>query len=362
MMIYLKRTKISGNMKNLQPKNIIVRMPNWLGDVVMAIPVIEDLRHFWPDAKITAMCQSNVSPLLAENPHLNEIFSFKKPSGWIHRKQHLTIIDELKKGHYDLGILLTNSFSSAWKFWRGEVENRIGYRDHYRSFLLNEAVPFPANKDQQHLVITYKELLAPLGIPLSDTSPHLYLTPQEKKAALDFLCTRGIDPHTDLIIGINPGAAYGTAKCWPPDRFKSLTLKLLKAHNVRILYFGDQSGAPVVNEICHGLPDQVVNLAGKTSLRELIALIQVCSIFLTNDSGPMHIAAALGTELLALFGSTSDVKTGPYLSGKVIHKHVECSPCYKRVCPIDFRCMKRIEVDEVYQELLSILENEKKKN
>lgn len=339
----------------LHPKNILIRMPNWLGDVVMATPVLEDLRHFWPDAKITTMCQSNVAPLLVNNPFIDEIFSYKKPSGWIHRQSHVTLIEQLKRGNYDLGLLLTNSFSSAWWFWKGNVENRIGYGGNLRNLLLNQSIPFPADKEKQHLVITYKELLTPLGIPLSNTPPKLYLSPQEKQSAKELLKTHRIDPEKDLVIGINPGAAYGSAKCWPPDRFRKLTQQLLEKPNIRLLYFGDQSGAPVVNEICEGMPESVVNLAGKTSLRELIALIDCCALFLTNDSGPMHIAAALGTRLVALFGSTSDVKTGPYLTGKVIHKHVECSPCYKRVCPIDFRCMKRIEVDEVYNALQNLL-------
>lgn len=331
-------------------------MPNWLGDLVMATPVLEDLHCFWPNAKITAMCQTNVSPLLLDNPNIDEVFSYKKPSGWVHRAQHLQLIDQLKHGNYDLGILLTNSFSSAWWFWRGCVKNRIGYAGNLRSLLLNKAVPFPSNKEKQHLVITYKMLLDPLGIPLSTTSPKLYLNAQEIESAIEMLNKRGIDIKKHLVIGINPGAAYGSAKCWPPERFKKLALKLLERPEARILFFGDPAGAPVVNDICKGMPDQVVNLAGKTTLRELMALIHCCSIFLTNDSGPMHIAAALGTKLLALFGSTNEVKTGPYPAGKVIHKHVECSPCYKRVCPIDFRCMKRIEVDEVYGELQKLIE------
>lgn len=341
---------------NINPKNIIVRMPNWLGDLVMATPILEDIHHFWPDAKITAMCQSNVSPLLFNNPNIDEIFSYKKPSGWIHRKQHLTIIDDLQKGRYDLGILLTNSFSSAFWFWRGHVQNRIGYATNLRSLILNRAVPFPSAMQEQHLVITYKMLLKPLGIPISNTPPKLYLKEEEIQSAIQTLEKHGIHLKQDIIIGINPGAAYGSAKCWPPDRFKRLTEKLLETSSVRIVYFGDPAGAPVVNEICNTMPDRVVNLAGKTTLRELLALIHCCSIFLTNDSGPMHIAAALGIPLIALFGSTSDVKTGPYLIGKVIRKPVECSPCYKRVCPIDFRCMKRIEVSEVYDQLNTLIQ------
>lgn len=334
-----------------QPSNIIVRMPNWLGDLVMATPVLEDLRHHWDKAKITAMCQSNVSPLLQNNPFINEILSYKKPSGWTHRKQHLEIIEPLQRGNYDLGILLTNSFSSAWWFWRGHVQNRLGYSTNLRRFLLNLAIPFPQNLEQQHLVKTYKNLLDSLDIPLSTTVPKLFLTQDEIQHAKNILNQHGVSLEKNLLIGVNPGATFGSAKCWPPERFKELTLKLIENPKVYVIYFADQAGTPLVNEICKGISNQIINLAGKTILRELIALIQCCSIFLTNDSGPMHIAAALGVKLLALFGSTNDIKTGPYPTGHVIHKHVECSPCYKRICPIDFRCMKRIEVDEVYREL-----------
>lgn len=340
---------------NQEPKNIIIRMPNWLGDVVMATPILHDVRQKWPTASITAMCQSNVAPLIKDDPHLNEIYSYKKPSGWIHRSQHLNIIETLQHGEYDLGILLTNSFSSAWWFWRGEVKNRIGFASNLRSWLLDKAVPYPRDKERQHLVLTYKALLAPLGIPLSTASPHLYVSPEEKLAAHALLASLNIDVNKQTLIGINPGAAYGSAKCWLPERFRALTERLLENPKIAVLYFGDQAGAPLVNDICKGLDNRLVNLAGKTSIRELMALIQSCAVMLTNDSGPMHMAAALGTPLVALFGSTSDVKTGPYGGGTVIHKHVACSPCYKRVCPIDFRCMKRIEVDEVYTALQRLI-------
>jgi len=332
-----------------EPKNIIVRMPNWLGDLVMATPILYDLRQKFPSASITAMCQSNVGTLLKHDPNINEIYSFKKPSGWIHRSQHRDIIENLQHGEYDLGILLTNSFSSAWRLWRGKVANRVGFATNFRSFLLNQAVPFPEKKEMQHLVITYKALLEPLGMPISNTPPRLYISPSEHEEAQALLKSLNISPETHTLIGINPGAAYGSAKCWLPERFRSVTKQLLEDPKVAVVYFGDPTGASLVNEICQGFGDRVVNLAGKTSIRELLALIQMCSVILTNDSGPMHITSALNVPLVALFGSTSDVKTGPYSGGTVIHKHVECSPCYKRVCPIDFRCMKRIEVDEVYE-------------
>lgn len=343
----------------VKPKNIIVRMPNWIGDLVMATPILEDLRRHYPEARLTAMCQSNVAALLTEESSIDEILSFKRPNGWMH-SEHRDIITPLRYGEFDLGILTTNSFSSAWWFWRGHVKHKLGYAGNLRSWLLDKALPHPPKIETQHLVTTYKMLLEPLGIPISNTSPHLTLSKNEIVTAITSLAKHDVNIGENIVVGINPGAAYGSAKCWLPDRFKLLTEKLLENPSVRILYFGDDNTAPLVAEICKDMSKRVVNLAGKTSLRELMAHISLCSAMLSNDSGPMHIAAALKTPLVAIFGSTSDVKTGPYQHGTVIHKHVECSPCYKKVCPIDFRCMTRIEVEEVCQELLKVIEEKPK--
>lgn len=321
----------------------------------MATPILTDLRHHWPETKITVQCQGILSTVIQEDPHIDHLLNFKKPSSWFNSD---AVVTPLKEGKYDLGILLPNSFSSAFWFWRGDVKNRIGFADHWRTALLNFPIPFPQKRESQHLVITYKALLESLGIPLSQTAPRLYVTQQEQQSAKELLDQQGTK-EGDLIIGINPGAAFGSAKCWLPERFKQLTKELLQFPKVKIAYFGDKAGAPLVEEICSGFSERVINLAGKTNLRELMALIQSCTLFLTNDSGPMHVASALGVPLIALFGSTSDVATGPYNGGVVIHKHVPCSPCYRRECPIDFRCMKRIEVKEVYDHILSLLNNSK---
>jgi heptosyltransferase-2 len=342
----------------LEPKNIIVRMPNWIGDLVMATPVLEDLRRAYPDAYITAMCRSPLCEILRQDPHINEIFCFSRGSSFGPRSEKRNIIEKLKRQKYDLGVLLTHSFSSAWWFWQGSVGHRLGYECNGRSLFLSHRIPLPQNIHQQHLVSTYKTLLGPLGIPLSETVPRLYVSEKEVEQALSLLEQHGVT-RDSLIVGINPGAAYGSAKCWLPDRFREVTKRLLLDENVFVVYFGDASTISLVKEICKELPPRVINLAGLTSLRELTALISICSVLLTNDSGPMHIGAALSTPLVALFGSTSEVVTGPYRTGKVIHKHVECSPCYQRTCPIDFRCMKRIEADEVYQEMMAALESKK---
>jgi heptosyltransferase-2 len=282
-------------------------------------------------------------------------------SGFGRRAEKRSIIDKLRNGNYDLGILLTHSFSSAWWFWLGKIKYRVGYECNGRKFLLTHHIPFPEKIQTQHLVSTYKMLLEPLGIPVSDTPPRLYLSAQQSNEAKELLKKQGI-PEGAPIVGINPGATYGSAKCWLPERFREVTERLLQADpNVYIVYFGDLGTVNLVKEICEGLPQRVVNLAGITSLTQLASLISHCDVLVTNDSGPMHIADAIQTPIVALFGSTSEVVTGPYRSGTIIHKHVECSPCYQRTCPIDFRCMKKIEADEVYNAVIRILNNKRPK-
>ncbi len=320
-------------------KNILLRMPNWLGDAVMATPLITDVRSAWPDAKITVMALASTAALFAADPSI-EVFPFSR------EEPSKLLIQRLKRKNFDLAILLPNSFSSAWWCWRAGIKRRLGYAANGRSVLLTHAPSFPKERGKEHLVLTYKKLLAPLGIPLSDTPPSLIVSHVEET------CASFSIPKEGWIVGINPGAAYGSAKCWPPERFRAVTEQLLAFHpHIHILYFGDKNGAPLVNSICEGLPSRVMNLSARTNLSQLMALISRCDLLLTNDSGPMHIAAALGVPLVALFGSTNEKVTGPYPRGSVIHKQVACSPCYKRTCPIDFRCMRGISVEEVFEKI-----------
>lgn len=327
------------------PKNIIIRMPNWLGDAVMATPILQDVRKKFPDAKITALAQSTTAILLAEDPYIDEFITFSR-----NKESIKSALKNIKEKNFDLGLLLTGSFSSAWWFYKAKIPHRLGFKMHWRSLLLTEGVKIPDNYEKQHLVVTYKELLKPLDIPLSNTDPELFIKEQEKLDAESFLEEHNIYPE-NILIGVNPGAAYGSAKCWPEERFKELSKRLLQDPKVRLIYFGDKNSKTLVDKICEGLSPRVINLANKTTLRELMALTARCHLFITNDSGPMHIASALKTPLVAIFGSTNEVKTGPYNGGTVIHKHVPCSPCYLRKCPIDFRCMLEISVDDVYKEV-----------
>jgi heptosyltransferase-2 len=338
------------------PKNIIVRMPNWVGDLVMSTPVLADVRAAYPEAKITVMCKTAIAPLLSFDPAIDELFSFTEAESFFRRIGERNIIAKLRNGKYDLGILLPNSFSSAWRFWQGKVEQIVGFKANGRTPLLDIPVPFPKLRKTQHLVLTYKALLEPLGIPLSSTAPRLFLKDEEIEGAWQFLTRFNVTKENKLI-GINPGAAYGSAKCWLPERFRAVAEKLVDADpRYVVLFFSDFSNKDVVGEICLGLSPRVVNLAGQTSLRELMALLKICNAFLTNDSGPMHIADSLGTPLVALFGSTDPTVTGPYHQrDHVIQKPVSCAPCLKRKCTLDFACMKKIGVEEVVESLRKLL-------
>lgn len=320
----------------------------------MSTPILTDLRKAFPKASITAMCSAPLCELLKEDASIDELFCFRRPSNsFLRRQEKRNIIDKIRAGRYDVAILLTNSFSSAWWCWQGRIKRRIGYNKHWRWALLTDSIASP--KEKIHQVDLYKRLLSPLGIPLSSTAPRLYVTEGEVKESKQLLYQRGYLASKKLI-GINPGAAFGSAKCWPVEKFRALAIELLKNKDLYLVFFGDVKTLSLVKEICQGLDPRAVNLAGITSLRELACIIKDCDVLVTNDSGPMHIGDAFHVPLVALFGSTEPRVTGPYgQKESVINKKVSCSPCMKRVCPIDFRCMTQISVEEVASAVLDRL-------
>ncbi|MBI5345719.1 MAG: lipopolysaccharide heptosyltransferase II [Chlamydiae bacterium] len=328
-------------MIDFQPKNLIVRMPNWIGDLVMALPVLTNLKKNFPEAKITALVKSSIGPVLQHFSDIDEIIFFEKGDKLLAKK--------LQSKNFDLAILLTNSFSSAYLFYKAKIKNIVGFKNELRSFFLDFKIKRSKESYNQHLVLTYLELLKPLNCKIFSTKPHLVITTEEVKHAKKLLEELKISNKT--IIGLNPGAAFGEAKCWPMSRYKEVAKKLLQDPNNGVIVFGDNKQRDLIDECFKDVPE-IINLSGKTGLRELMALISLCDVFLTNDSGPMHIAAALNIPLVAIFGSTSEVLTGPCSdSAIVINKKVKCSPCFKRKCPIDFKCMNNIHVDEVLKKI-----------
>ena len=285
-------------------------MPNWIGDSVCATPIVAMLRRAYPEAKITAMCRGHIADLLTCDPRIDALVSFH-PKGALHRREEArNLRKKLRMGQYDLGLLLTHSFSSAWQFWTGNVKKRIGFNKDGRRFFLSTALPLP--KQREHLVATYQRLLTPLGLRERPLPPKLYVTEKEKVDARHFLAHYRLKPD-HILIGVHPGAAYGSAKCWLPERFRALAKKLLDYNSSYVLVFlGSLDQKELINRITYNLSARVVTLAGQTNLRQLMALITQLDVLVTNDSGPMHIADGLAVPVVALFGSTDPQKTHPY--------------------------------------------------
>lgn len=312
---------------------IAVRMPNWLGDFVMASAVLSELREGLPDAYIAAVAKAPLEKLLEKDPRVDAVFRFEK-------RQAKELVAWYRD--FDAVLLLTNSFSSAWQAFLSGVPQRIGYRKHFRSLLLKGGLSL----GEGHQVDLYRKLSEPFLTP-KNLAPSF-----TKKPRLELLQKVGYKGNVPLI-GINPGAAYGSAKCWPKERF-ALLAKRLEKEGCFVVFLGDAGAIPLIDSICQGLPAKVVSLAGKTDLQELLGVISCLDILVTNDSGPMHLADALGIKVVALFGSTDPDKTGPYRQPQAaLRKKVVCSPCFQRTCPLDFACMRGIKVEEVFRKVLS---------
>jgi heptosyltransferase-2 len=330
----------------LSIKTIVVRCPNWLGDAVMATPIFQDIAEIFPHARVTALAHHPVCELLQGLDGIDEFLPFSRAEDK-KSEEEKRIIRTLRDKGVDLGILLTRSFSSALMFWRANVTWRLGFVDHFRRCLLNIPITLPSS--DEHEVHTYRRLLHPFKEISTNPYLCLHVTQEEQNRVRTLF---GIPAEAPLLI-VNPGAAYGSAKCWPKEYFREVIAAL---HNsMMVVCIGDAKTKPLIDEIVSGLSPNVVNLAGRTSIRELLALISTSNLVLTNDSGPMHMACGLKKKLVALFGSTSPIKTGPFEQGIVMQAKASCAPCYRRECPTDFRCMRQIVPSDVIAQLKGLL-------
>ncbi|UCD34865.1 MAG: lipopolysaccharide heptosyltransferase II [Nitrospiraceae bacterium] len=348
------------------PQHILIRGVNWIGDAVLTIPAIRSVRRAFPDARICLLVKPWVADIFRENPDIDEIVLYDK--SFIGLSGKLRLAKKLRQKKFDVAILLQNAFDAALIAWLARIPRRIGYRRDGRGFLLSQAVPVSDKVLEKHQVYYYLDLLACAGIKPSDPHPYLYLTDGERQRAKDLLSSYFSDTGA-LLIGINPGATYGSAKRWPPGRFAELIIRIISELGGQVILFGGPSEVEITDEIIREinklkiqmkierLGARILIMAGKTSLRELAALIAACDAFITNDSGPMHMASALRVPTAAIFGSTDQTATGPFGEGhQVIAKDIPCAPCMKRECPEGhLKCMMEITTDDVYSALREIL-------
>jgi heptosyltransferase-2 len=339
-------------------KKILVRGTNWIGDAVMTLPAIRAIRHSSPDAHISLLVKPLVSDLFRGNRDIDEIILYEEAHSGIKGKIRLAWM--LRQKRFDTAILLQNAFDAALITWLAGIPERIGYNRDMRGPLLTGVISVNHNPRNKHQVYYYLNLLRSAGIKAEDAFPYLPLSDKEREDARLLLHSSTASDVASHTIGINPGAAYGPAKRWPAERFALLTDMIIRELRCQVILFGGPAEVSVTDKIV-GLVEEdrsyIINLAGKTNIRQLAALISECDAFVTNDSGPMHMASALLTPMVAIFGSTDAESTGPFGEGhRVITKNLPCSPCLKRECPEGhLRCMASITSEEVFSSLKEII-------
>ena len=339
-------------------QRILVRSTNWVGDAVMSLPALDALRARFPRAEIVLLSKPSVSEIFWLHPAVNRQIIYKPDSEHRGTLGFAKLIRELKAENFDAALLLQNAFQAAWMAWRARIPLRIGYARDGRGFLLHDAVEPPLAGAYGHQVNYYLQLLFRAGLidkPQPVEEIQLRLSETEKNSAARRLDALGLGGPR-FLVGIAPGAAFGPAKRWLPTRFGGLADRLIGALNADVLIFGSAAERPLAEEIALSMKHTPAIVAGETSLRQFLALVARCRLIVTNDSGPMHLAAGLGIPLVAIFGSTDERATGPLGTRvRIVKRGVACSPCRRRVCPIDFRCMHDISVEEVFRATLELV-------
>ncbi|MDE3156540.1 MAG: lipopolysaccharide heptosyltransferase II [Acidobacteriota bacterium] len=318
--------------------------PNWLGDAVMALPALADVRRAWPEARLIVAARRSVIRLFEAVPIVDEVL----PLGGDGE------VERVRAGRFDAALLLPNSFAVAWLARRAGVPERWGYRGDGRRLLLTRAVARPSRRG--HQAEYYQELVRRLGMAVGPIAPQIRPSEAALRRARTLLAEGGWDGAAPLV-GVAPGAAFGHAKRWPPDRFAAV-IRALSAAGVATVVVGSAADADAGREIERALAGATltapcVDLVGRTSLPELFGTLALCRAVVTNDSGAMHVAAALGVPVTAIFGPTDERVTSPLPTSQgtrahaVLARQVWCRPCMLRECPIDHRCMTRIPPEEV---------------
>jgi heptosyltransferase II len=335
------------------------------------------LREKFSEAHIALLTPEKLKELWLYHPGINETIEFAA------NESVFSIGLKLRAGKFDLALVFPNSPRSAIEIWIAGIPQRIGYARPWRNFFLTtrlasrpDAVKMHKRSTSEvhklicapkpqillppsaHQIHEYLHLAAALGANPKPLPPRLFVAQDEIEAAKTKFGLGGI---VNPIFGLNPGAEYGPAKRWPVEKFIAAAQQIQQRENCVWILFGGKNDAAITGQIesaIRGPQSAIFNFSGKTSLRELMALLKSCRVLLTNDTGPMHAAAALGTPVVVPFGSTSPELTGPGLPGDTQHRllkpDVPCAPCFLRECPIDFRCMNGISVARVVEAVLRV--------
>lgn len=330
----------------------------------MSIPALQALRHAHPNAHIAILARPWVAGLYGREPFCDQLISYDAPKGWSGLGRKFSIARKLRESDFDCAVLLQNAFEAAAFVWAARIPHRIGYKRDGRRFLLTVPVQAPrAGEIPKHQRFYYLELLRRAGLIenySTDTPIALTGAPAAAESGRRFLSALAINGP---VLAVAPGAAYGGAKRWPAERFAGAAVDVSVRCGFHVVVVGTKNesaiGTSVARDVqSRGVP--VTNLVGRTTLAELIDVLAASQALITNDSGPMHLASALGVPTVAVFGATDHLATGPAgASVSIVRVPVDCSPCLLRECPIDHRCMTAITPRMVAVEAITLLERTK---
>jgi|APTNR8051073442_1049403.scaffolds.fasta_scaffold27256_2 heptosyltransferase-2 len=325
----------------------IVRSPNPLGDACMAMPAVRALKRARPGIHLTIVCRENLAPLWEACDVVDAVIPFAKGLSPLAVGRLIR-----SSGAFDAGLLLPNSFRSALELRLGGVRRLAGFAGHQRRLLLKLAVPNREPVTPRHDAFRYLDLVRALGVPTGSDEETLAIPPAPTPIPAD---------PREIHLGLCPGAEYGNAKRYPVERY-ARAVALLRERRpglvVRVSIYGSPAERGIGDELAALLAEPRVNRAGETTIGGLVDELRTCHLVATNDTGTMHLAAALGVPTVAIFGSTEPALTAPLgLGHRIIREKVDCSPCFLRECPIDYRCMLRIEPERVTQAIESLLDD-----
>jgi heptosyltransferase-2 len=333
---------------------IVVRGANWVGDAVMTIPALRALHGIFPSAKIALHTRSWAKGIFEDTDFIDEILVFEPEKSVF--KTVLAQAEIYREKEFELAVVFPNSFESALITKLGKVSARFGYSKEGRSFLLTDAVKIPEWKNQKHEVFYYLNLIAEIENKFLGTKTVLESEPrfdlqisnERKIQARTILRENDIVDSSKKLIVLCPGSTNSEAKRWQTESYAALNDKIQTQLNANVVLIGAHSELDISNEVAEKSRLKPIILTGKTSLTEATAILGMCDLLVSNDTGPAHISSALGTKTLVIFGPTNPGTTQPWGS-EIIRNAVECSPCMLRKCPIDHRCMTWISAAEVFE-------------
>jgi len=340
------------------PERICVRAPNWVGDVVMATPLLRALREHFARAHIAVVVHGRVGAVLKGEPWFDELIAYEPRLDGAMRA-FLRTAAKLRRGRYDLGFVLPNSFSSALMFRLGGVRRRIGYARDGRSMLLSDAVPRPSEDGRfkpTYMVRYYLSLAERVGVTAADTSTSLHFTEADERAASAILRKRGVDEARALFL-LHPGAGFGPSKRWPASHFSRLAELLHETQPCQVAVIAGPAEAPTVGAIVRGARSPVIDLSDcGIDLHLLKCVVARSGLLVTTDSGPRHYGVALGVPTVCVMGPTHPgYSTSDRPNDHVVRLDVPCGPCQRKVCPLDHRCMEEISPELVFEACLQAL-------